>query len=67
VDAWAWTPGLWARRPTPRLRCPTSPTPPRQVIAEAQKTLGKGDAMPTRRAADEMIYTLSVLKEALRK
>jgi hypothetical protein len=38
-----------------------------QVAAEAAKAFGRGDAAPTRRAADEMIYTLSVLKEALRK
>ncbi|GBF94771.1 cytochrome P450 [Raphidocelis subcapitata] len=38
-----------------------------QVAAEAAKAFGRGDAAPTRRAADEMLYTLSVLKEALRK
>lgn len=35
--------------------------------AEAQATYGAAEALPTRRAVDGMQYTLSVLKEALRK
>lgn len=37
------------------------------MVDEAKKAFGAKEAMPTRRAADEMNYTLSVLKEALRK
>ena len=38
-----------------------------QVRAEAQAVFGTAEAEPTRRAVDGMTYTLSVLKEALRK
>jgi hypothetical protein len=38
-----------------------------QVAAEAELAFGPDNATPSRRAADEMAYTLSVLKEALRK
>lgn len=39
----------------------------KKVAAEAAKAFGKKDAAPTRAAADEMLFTLAVLKEALRK
>jgi hypothetical protein len=38
-----------------------------QVVEDAERAFGKANATPSRRAADEMAYTLSVLKEALRK
>jgi cytochrome P450 len=39
----------------------------KKVAAEAVKAFGKSEAMPTRAATDDMAYTLSVLKETLRK
>jgi len=40
---------------------------PLQLRTEAEATYGESEALPTRRAIDGMVYTLSVLKEALRK
>jgi hypothetical protein len=64
----AAAPNLRLSEPSPRSGARHAPAhPPRQVIAETEKTIGKTKGIPSRRAADEMIYTLSVLKEALRK
>jgi cytochrome P450 len=38
-----------------------------QVAAEALSAFGADEARPERRGVDNMTYTLSVLKEALRK
>lgn len=38
-----------------------------QVYKEAETAFGKSNAEPPRAKVDDMLYTLSVLKEALRK
>lgn len=46
---------------------PRIPRAPLQVRAEAERVYGDAEGEPLRRSVDEMEFTLSVLKETLRK